>query len=365
MTMLLMTPGPTRVPERVLRAGAQPMIYHRVPEFSKVLVETLAGLRPIFGAQGDVLPVHATGRGAMEASICNLFSPGDEVVVCCNGRFGEIWADFAESFGLVVHRVCADWEHSADAEVIAAALDAHPKTKAVLVVHSDTSTGALNDVAAIASVARSRNLLVLVDGVSAVGGVPFHLDEWGVDVAITASQKCLMSSPGLSFVALSERALKACETSKLPRSYFDFLDIKRALSRPQPETPGTTPVHIMLQVHQAISMIAEEGLSQTFARHAAMAQMVCDWASKMGWSVQCPNLKHFSPTLTALAVPENLRLNEIRDGLKARGILTARGLGRYDATSMRIGHLGDIRPADVQRTLDALEEVIADLQQGH
>src|SRR5207237_6566306 len=135
-----------------------------------------------------------------------------------------------------------EWERSADARAIEAALDAHPKTKAVLAVHSDTSTGALNDVAAIAAAARSRKVLVVIDGVSAVGGVPFHFDDWGIDVAVTASQKCLMSSPGLSFVAISERAWKACEASRLPRSYFDFMAIKRALARPKPETPGTTPV---------------------------------------------------------------------------------------------------------------------------
>src|SRR3989442_3553690 len=146
MTTLLMTPGPTRVPERVLRAGAQAMMHHRDPEFSKVLVETLAGVRPLFGTSGDVLPIHTTGRGAMEAAICNLFSPGDEVMACCNGRFGEMWADLAETFGVVVHRACLDWDRSVDALAIEAALDDHPKTRAVLAVHSDTSTGALNDV---------------------------------------------------------------------------------------------------------------------------------------------------------------------------------------------------------------------------
>lgn len=365
MTMLLMTPGPTRVPEQVLHAGARAMIYHRSPEFSKVLVETLAGLRPLFGTRGEVLPIHATGRGAMEASICNLFSPGDEVMACCNGRFGELWAELAEAFGLIIHRICLDWACSANASEIEAAFDAHPKTKAVLIAHSDTSTGALNDVAAVAAVARSKDALVVVDGVSAVGGVPFHLDEWGIDVAVTASQKCLMSSPGLAFIAMSERAWKACETSKLPRSYFDFMGIKQALARPQPETPGTTPVHIVMQVHQALQMIAEEGLDQTFARHETMAQMVRDWAGEMEWPLQCPNLERFSPTLTALHVPEDLRLNALRDGLKTRGILTARGIGRYEATSMRIGHMGDIRLDDVRQTLDALTEVIEDLKRDH
>jgi aspartate aminotransferase-like enzyme len=365
MTILLMTPGPTRVPERVLQTNAQAMIYHRDAEFSEALVETLAGLRPLFGTEGDVLPVHSTGRGAMEAAICNLFSPGDEVIACCNGRFGELWVELAETFGLMVHRVCLDWTQSVETSAIEATLDAHPKIKAVMAVHSDTSTGVLNDVGAIAAIARSKDKLVLVDGVSAVGGIPFHFDEWDLDVAVTSSQKCLMSSPGLAFVAISERALKACEASKLPRSYFDFMGIKRALARPRPETPGTTPVHLVLQVHEALSMIAEEGIEATFARHEAMAQMARDWANEMGLSLQCPNLKRFSPTLTAIHVPEELNFRDIRQRLKASGILIAGGIGRYETASMRIGHMGDIRPADVRQTLNALTEVIEDLKKGH
>src|SRR5438477_8136187 len=148
MAMLLMTPGPTRIPERVRRAGARPMIPHRDTDFSKVLVTTLAGLRPLFGAAGDMIPVHATGRGAMEASICNLLSPGDEVIACANGRFGQMWAEIAESFGVRVHRICTDWGSSADPLDVEKALEAHAKSKALLIVHSETSTGVLNDIAA-------------------------------------------------------------------------------------------------------------------------------------------------------------------------------------------------------------------------
>src|SRR5215467_6090480 len=151
MELLLMTPGPTRVPERVLRAGARPMIHHRDSEFSKLLAATIEGLRPLFGTSGDVLPIHATGRGAMEASICNLLSPGDEVIACTNGRFGEMWARIAASFGLIVHRAGTVWG-PADQSAIQDTLEAHLKSKALLLVHSETSTGIMNDVAAIARV---------------------------------------------------------------------------------------------------------------------------------------------------------------------------------------------------------------------
>jgi aspartate aminotransferase-like enzyme len=358
MDLLLMTPGPTRVPERVLRAGARPMIHHRDSEFSKLLLATLDGLRPLFGSGGDVLPIHATGRGAMEASICNLLSPGDEVIACNNGRFGEMWARIAESLGLVVHRVSSDWG-PADQSAIERAVVAHPKSRALLLVHSETSTGVLNDVSGIARSARRHELLVMVDCVSSLGGAPVCFDSWDIDVAVTASQKCLMSSPGLSFVALSSRAWSANGSARGPRSYFDFSAIRRALDRSRPETPGTAPVQLFFQVNEALKIIHEEGPEKVFARHDQMARMVRDWGAEHGFSPQHPAAESFTPTLTALRVPERLDAESIREGLKRRGILVARGLENYAGTCIRIGHMGDIRPRDVQRALEALAELVA------
>ena len=359
-----MTPGPTRVPERVRRAGARPMIHHRDSEFSKLLLNTLEGLRPLFGTSGDVLPIHATGRGAMEASICNLLSPGNEVIVCANGRFGEMWARIAEAFDLVVHRVSSEWGR-ADLTAIEDALEINPKSKALLLVHSETSTGVLNDMASLARTARRHELLVMVDCVSSLGGVPVCFDEWDIDVAVTASQKCLMSSPGMSFVALSARAWKANQFASIRRSYFDFAAIRQALDRPQPETAGTAPVHLLSQVNEALAIINEEGLNQVFARHEQMGRMVRDWANAHGFSVQHPSAQAFTPTLTALRVPDGLNAESIREGLKCRGILTARGLGEFAGKCIRIGHMGDIRPQDVQQTLDALSEVATSVQKNN
>jgi len=360
MELLLMTPGPTRVPERVLRAGARPMIHHRDSEFSKLLAGALEGLRPLFGTTGDVLPIHATGRGAMEASICNLLSPGDEVIAYTNGRFGEMWARIAQSFGLVVHRASTAWG-LADERAFEDAFETHPNARALLLVHSETSTGVLNDVRILARGARRRELLVMLDCVSSLGGAPVSFDEWEIDVAVTASQKCLMSSPGVSFVALSKRAWSANRTAGLPRSYFDFAAIRRALARSRPETPGTTPVHLFFQVNEALRIIHEEGLENVFARHEKMGQMVRDWVNEHGFSLQHPSAQSFTSTLTALRVPEGLNAEAIREGLKRRGILTARGLGEYEGKCIRIGHMGDIQPHDVRYTLDTLTEVMATL----
>jgi aspartate aminotransferase-like enzyme len=354
-----MTPGPTRVPERVLRAGARPMIHHRTAEFSRELATVIELLGPVFGTKQPVLPVHTTGRGGLEATICNLFSAGDEIAMCCNGKFGEMWAGFAESYGLVVHRIAADWMHEVSPLAVDAFLAEHPHVRAVSVAYSDTSTGVANDIAGVARVAGARGVLTLVDGVSSIGGMPFAFDEWGVDVAITASQKCLMSSPGMAFATVSERAWRAAASARLPRNYWDFADIKREITRPKPETPGTTPVHIVLQVAEALRLLHEEGLADVRRRHQQMAEHTRARVVELGLALQCPVLARRATTLTAITLPESLPPSVIRDGLKARGILTAAALGPFQATGFRIGHMGDIRMADVERTLAALADVLA------
>ena len=361
--LLLMTPGPTRVPERVLRAGSRPMIHHRTPEFSRELGTAIELLRPVFGTSTSPLPVHTTGRGALEAVICNLFSPGDEIAVCCNGKFGDMWAGFAQSYGVVVHRFATSWERDVDTHELQALLDAHGSVRAVAVAYGDTSTGVANDVAAIARVARAHGTLVLVDGVSSLGGMPFAFDEWGIDAAVIASQKCLMSSPGLAWVAMSERAWRAVESATLPRNYWDFAAIRSSVERPKPETPGTPPIQIVLQVAEALRLIHEEGLENVYRRHSAMAARVRGGAAELGLALQCPQLTGSSATMTAIALPNGVDPNAFRDRIKARGILTAAGLGPYVGRGFRIGHMGDIRMADVERTMsavhDALRETLA------
>ncbi|HEY5061108.1 MAG TPA: alanine--glyoxylate aminotransferase family protein [Gemmatimonadaceae bacterium] len=354
--LLLMTPGPTRVPDRVLRAGSRPMIHHRTPEFSNELATAIELLKPAFGTTNLPLPVHTTGRGALEATICNLFSAGDQIAVCCNGKFGEMWAKFAESYGVRVHRWSTSWEHASDAGELAALFDEHPAVRAVAVVYGDTSTGVANDVAAVARVAARHGALVLVDAVSSLGGMKFEFDAWGVDVAVTASQKCLMSAPGLAWVVLSDRARLASSTARLPRNYWDFADIHRSVARPRPETPGTPPVQIVLQVAEALRMMHEEGLEKVYTRHQAMARRVRSGAIELGLELQCRSITSFSSTLTAIATPPGMAPKTLRASLIERGILTAAALGPYEAAGFRIGHMGDIRMPDVERTLLALGE---------
>lgn len=357
--LLLMTPGPTRVPERVLRAGARPMIHHRTPEFARELATMVELLQPIFGTRQLVLPVHTTGRGALEATICNLFSAGDEIAVCCNGKFGEMWAGFAESYGVIVHRICADWRQSVDPQTVDAFLAEHPHVRAVALPYADSSTAVANDIQGVARLASARGVLTLVDGVSSIGGMPFAFDEWGIDVAVTASQKCLMSSPGIAFVVMSERAAHASATARLPRNYWSFEAVRREISKAKPETPGTTPVHLVLQVAEALRMIHEEGFTTVLRRHEQMATRTRAGIAELGLELQCPGLARHASTMTAVTLPAGVSPSEVRGALKARGILTAAGLGPYQTTGLRIGHMGDIRMIDVERTLGALSEVLA------
>jgi aspartate aminotransferase-like enzyme len=357
-----MTPGPTRLPQRVLEAGGQPMIHHRTAAFSRVLVSVIDRLRPIFGtAAGDVLPVHTTGRGGMEGAVANLMSPGDELVACCNGKFGEMWATLAESYGVVVHRVCTAWERGTDAAEVEQALKDHPRARAVTVAYTDTSTGVQNDVRSILALTRERGVLGMVDGISSFGGVPFEFDEWGADVAVTASQKCLMASPGVAFVALSARAWSAYETGTLPRNYWDFGEARKVLAKAQPETTGTAPVHVYLQLAESLALIHEEGLATVFARHEEIARLTRELTARLGIALLFPQLGKQSPTLTALRAPDGTSPKAIRDAMRQRGILLAGGLGSYTNSSFRIGHMGDIRRADVERTCTELAAVLAEL----
>jgi aspartate aminotransferase-like enzyme len=331
------------------------VVHHRTPEFSAALTELVERARPLFGtSHADILPVHGTGRAAMEGAIVNFFQAGDTVVTCNNGSFGEMWSGFAERYGLNVVRVGTDWDRSIDPEEVAEAMKANPGVRGVTIVQSDTSSGVLNPVATVAGVAREHGALTLVDGISSVGGVPFLFDEWELDFAVTSSQKCLMSSPGLALAVVGERAWKMAEHGGMPRAYLDFAAIHKIMDRPLPETPGTTPVSLVFQLLEAERMIHEEGLQSVFDRHTAMADRVRKRTAEIGYTLAGSAIDERSPTLTALTVPEGVDPERIRKHVLEAGILIAGGLGSLKPDTIRIGHMGDIRMADVDKTLDAL-----------
>jgi aspartate aminotransferase-like enzyme len=215
-----------------------------------------------------------------------------------------------------------------------------------------------NDVAAIAKLTHAHGALVMVDAVSAIGGMPFAFDEWEIDFAASASQKCLMSSPGLAFAVLSERAWAASAAAKLPRNYWDFRAILETTTKPKPETPGTAPVHLVLQVTEALRMIHEEGIANVLRRHEQMAAAARDGAKALGLGMLFPSLHRYSPTVSAFALQNGVAPKPLRDSIKAGGILTAAAMGKFETQGFRIGHMGDIRVADVERTIAAVGDAL-------
>jgi aspartate aminotransferase-like enzyme len=270
-----------------------------------------------------------------------------------------MWAGFARSYGLIVHPIVADWTRNVEPADVERFLAEHPEASAVTVPYGETSSGGRTDIAAVSRVVRRKSdVLLLVDGVSSIGGMPFSFDEWGVDVAVTASQKCLMSSPGVAFAVLGDRAWAARERATLPCNYWNFTDIRRETTKAKPETPGTAPVHLVLQVAEALRMIHDEGLPAVFHRHDAMAERARNGVAKLGLSLQSPSMAARSSTVTGVTLPSDLTPKAVRDELKARGILVAAGMGAFVDSGFRIGHMGDIRLPDVDRTLLALREAL-------
>lgn len=353
----LFTPGPVSVPPRVLAAGARPMLHHRTPEFSALLADLLARAQRLFGTTQDVLPVHTTGRGAMEGTITNLCSPGDELLAVCNGKFGEMYAGMAERHGLRVRRICTDWLKPLDLDEVAAALAAHPGARAITLPQCETTTAVVNDVAAVAALARRQGTLTLVDAVSSAGCLPLEFDAWGLDVMVTASQKGLMCPTGMSLVVLSQRAWEATRIARLVDSYVRFAEIQQSLHGPRMETPGSTPVSLVASLAEALAMIEEEGREAVYARHARVAGAVRAGLEGLGLRLFPAEHPHRSPALSAFQVPEGLTGSELRGMLKREfGLVTAAGLGAAcKERVVRIGHMGYVFPRDAILIVGALE----------
>src|SRR5271169_4312944 len=259
---------------------AQPIIHHRTPQFSQTFADAKRALKQVFQTEQDVLILAASGTGAMEGSVTNLFSPGDEVLVVNGGKFGERWTKIATTYGLKVVELKVEWGRSARVEDVRRLLDERPRIRGVLIQASETSTGALHPTEEIARLTRQRDTLLIVDGITAVGVFDIPMDRWGIDVLITGSQKALMSPPGLAFVALSERAWQRTKQAKLPRFYFDFARERDNLAK---DTTAWTPaISLITGLREALAIILEEGLPRVFARHTRMAAATRAAATALG-----------------------------------------------------------------------------------
>jgi len=358
----LQIPGPSNIPDRILRAIDQPIIDHRGPEFASMGTEVLTGIRAIFGTTQPVIIYPASGSGAWEAALVNTLSPGDKVLMCETGQFATLWRQIAERLGIETSFISTDWRHGADPASIQAALveDSAREIKAVCVVHNETSTGVVSNIAAIRQAIDEvgHTALLMVDTISSLASIDYRMDEWGVDVTIAGSQKGLMLPPGLSFNAISEKAIAAQKTSRLPKSYWNWDDMLVAnQSGFFPYTPAT---NLLFGLREAIAMLNEEGLENVFARHTRHAAATRTAVEAWGLEIVCKNPDEFSGSLTAVFVPENSSADKLRGViLEAFDMSLGTGLGKLADRVFRIGHLGNFNDLMLAGTLSGVEMGLA------
>jgi alanine-glyoxylate transaminase/serine-glyoxylate transaminase/serine-pyruvate transaminase len=354
----LQIPGPTNTPDRVLAAMARPTIDHRSAEFAALGHEVLEGLKTIFKTSAPVVIFPASGSGAWEAALVNTLSPGDAVLTFDIGEFSRGWSQVAERLGLEVETVPGDWRHGVDPDILEARLrdDRDDRLRAVLVVHNETSTGVTSRLPAIrrAIDRAGHSALLLVDAVSSLGAIDLRHDEWGIDVTLTGSQKGLMLPPGLSFNAISEKALASSRSARLPRSYWSW-DAMLA-SNSMGFFPYTPSTNLLFGLREALAMLQEEGLDRVFGRHDRLAGATRAAVRTWGLDLVCQRADEVSSTLTAVMMPDGHDADRFRTIVLDRfNMSLGTGLGRLKGRAFRIGHLGDFNDLMLMGTLCGVE----------
>jgi aspartate aminotransferase-like enzyme len=359
---IFMAPGPTPVPPEVLLAQGSPLVYHRGPGYGQLLREVTESLQELLRTTSDVLVLTSSGTGGLESAVANLCSPGDRVVVPVAGYFGERFAKIAVAFGMDVRRIDYEWGRAVRPEDVAAALDEAP-AKAVLMQHSETSTGVLNDIEAVSEVAREAGALFVVDVVSSLGAVPYDGDAWGVDVAIGGSQKALSAAPGIAFVSVSQKAWEATGTATSPRFYFDWSLAKDAYDGKEPENPFTPAISTMQGLRAALRLYFDEGQEAVLERHRLLSEATKAGVRALGLELFGEGLER-AWAVTAVKAPEGIDGDEIVARVRAdHRIVLAPGQGPLKGKVFRIGHLGQYDRLDIVRGLSALEMTLAAM--GH
>jgi aspartate aminotransferase-like enzyme len=350
----LLSPGPTPVPNEVALAMSETMIHHRTPQFNKIFDEARQGLKKLFGTQNDVLMLASSGTGAMEASVANLFSPDDKVLVINGGKFGERWLNIANAFGLDPVELKVEWGQAVKVDAVEKQLKAHSDLKGVMIQASETSTTVLHPIKEIAKLTQNGPLF-LVDGVTAVGVVSIPLDEWGLDVLVTGSQKAMMLPPGLGFIALSDRAWERTKQATLPRFYFD-LNLER--KNQQKGSGAFTPaVSLIFGARASLEMMQREGLDRVYARHARMSRATRAAATALGLKLLAPDSP--SPAATGVYLPDGIDADQVLDYLRDHmNITLAEGQDQLKGKVIRIAHVGYMGAFDVITAVAALEMVL-------
>ncbi|MHC4480173.1 MAG: pyridoxal-phosphate-dependent aminotransferase family protein [Planctomycetota bacterium] len=353
----MFTPGPTMVPQEVLLAEAAPMIHHRTAQFSAVLSEVVDGLKQLFGTTEDVYVVMGSGTAAMEAAVSNVCSRGDKVICAAGGKFGERWIELCEAFGCGVVEIELGWGASLTVEQAEAALAEHPHARALYITHCETSTGALSDVEAIARLTRQTDTLLAVDTITGVGVHPFKMDEWGVDIAVSGSQKGCMTPPGLAFIAVSPRTWQVIDACTSPRYYLDLGVMRKNWQKTT--TPFTAAVSLIRGLHVALRMILEEGLEAVHARHARMAEATRAAVKALGLKLVA---KDPANGVTAVYGPSGMNTDELVTLMRdSYGVTIAGAQARLKGEAFRIGHMGYVSEEDLLVAIGTLERALGKL----
>ncbi|WP_261841311.1 L-aspartate--glyoxylate aminotransferase BhcA [Aliamphritea ceti] len=358
-------PGPTNIPDRLRNAMHIQSRDHRAPDFVETFAPVLRDCKKVFGTDsGEIITFPASGTGGWEAAICNTLSPGDKVLIARYGMFSHRWIDLCQRHGLEVQIIECSWGSGAPAEQFEAILKAnHPQDiKAVLVTHNETATGVLSDIAAVRQAMDNAGhpAMMFVDCVSSLASVPFEMDAWGVDIAVSGSQKGFMLATGMAILGVSQKALSAMETATLPRTFFDFRDMMTANATGG--FPYTPPLQLIYGLKESLNMLFEEGLEQVYARHHRLAegvrQAVSAWGLKL--CANSPDLN--SNTVSAIYVPEGFDSNRLTEHAFSKyGVSFGIGLGEMNGKAFRIGHLGSLTDVMVLSGLATIEMAMADL----
>ncbi len=355
----LRIPGPTPLPERVVRSMNRPMIDHRGPEFAAILAEITAGAKRVFKTKNDLLLLTSSGTGGLESAVANLVSPGDEVVAALCGNFGERFAALAAAYGASVVRLEFEWGQPVDPDDLKVVLQRHPKAQVVLLTHNETSTGLTNPLRELAQTARSAERVVVVDGVSSISSIDIETDSWGVDVAVSGSQKGWMAPPGIALVSVSERAWAQQAKARSPRFYFDWKEAKNWAEKGM--TPFTPAVPVAFALQEGLRMLQEEGLNKVYERHQRLARATQAGLQALGFQLFAQD-GYRSNTVTSAVPPPGLDVAALRSLLDTKyGVVIAGGQGKMTGKMVRIGHLGAVAEGDVVQVIWAMEQALEEL----
>ncbi|HEW91030.1 MAG TPA: alanine--glyoxylate aminotransferase family protein [Thermotogaceae bacterium] len=345
----LLAPGPTPVPSNILLKGANETIHHRTPQFIEIAKEALDGLKYLFQTENQVFALASSGTGAMEAAVANLLSPGDKAIVVVAGKFGERWKEICESFNVDVVEVAVEWGDYIEPEELKKILADNEDAKVVFTTHSETSTGTVMDLKGIAAVVKESNAVLVTDAVSSLLAQELRMDDWGVDVIVSGSQKGVMLPPGLGFIALSEKAWKLVENSKSPKYYFDL----KAYRKKYPDFPYTPAVNLIYQLKEAVEMIKNEGIENVWNRHRILADAVRNGVKALGLELLS---KKPGNVCTAVKVPKEVDGGKFTKLLRDKyGVTIAGGQAHLKGKIFRIAHLGYMSKFDVIVALSAVE----------